>query len=114
MSKILLLLALIALTLCNIHLNIKFRSFLDGESAFSEVTAKQIYNQFYSPYTVKSDARFKIFMSTLIEIRNHNMGKHSWKQGINDYSDMTFEEFNEERLMKPQDCSATNSLQIKE
>jgi len=27
---------------------------------------------------------------------------------------MTFEEFKENRLMAPQDCSATNSLKIKE
>lgn len=114
MSKILLISALVALTLCNIHLNIKYRDFLQGESVFNEFTAKQIYKQFYSPYTVKSDARFKIFLNTLIEIRNHNMGHHSWTQGINDFSDMTFEEFKEERLMKPQDCSATKSFQVKD
>jgi len=95
-------------------LNIKYRNFLNGEGEFDEKLAKTIYAQFHSPYTSKSDFRFKIFAQTLIEVRNHNMGKHSWKQGINDFSDMTFEEFSEERLMKPQDCSATNSFKIKE
>ena len=93
MSKILLLSALVALALCNVHLNIKYRSFLNGEGLFSEVTAKQIYNEFYSPYNAKSSYRFKVFMETLIDIRNHNMGKYSWTKGINDFTDMTFEEF---------------------
>ena len=91
MSKILLLTALIAVTLCNIHLNIKHRSFLNGDGLFTDLIAKQIYSDFHSPYTTKSDHRFKIFRETLIEIRNHNMGHHSWRQGINDFSDMTFE-----------------------
>ena len=73
------------------HLNIKYRDFLNGEGLFDEVLAKKIYSQFQSPYTSKSDYRMKVFMETLLEIRNHNMGKHSWTQGINDYSDMTFE-----------------------
>lgn len=42
------------------------------------------------------------------------MGRFSWTQGVNDFTDMTFEEFTEERLMKPQDCSATNSYKVKE
>jgi len=40
MSKVLLLAALLAVALCNLHLNIKHRSFLNGEGAFSEVKAK--------------------------------------------------------------------------
>ncbi len=115
MSKILLLTALVALTLANIHLNIKYRDFINGEGLFDELTAKKIYNDYHSPYTTKSDYRFKIFCETLISIRNHNMGKHSWTQGINDFTDMTFEEFSEERLMAPQECSATkNSYKVKE
>ena len=42
------------------------------------------------------------------------MGKFSWSQGINDFTDMTFEEFEETRLMAPQQCSATNELKIKD
>ncbi len=40
------------------------------------------------------------------------MGQHSWTQGINDFSDMTFEEFKERSLMTPQNCSATNSFKL--
>ena len=60
---------------------------------FSELTARRIYNEFHSPYTEKSEYRFKIFAENLIEIREHNMEIHSWQQGINDFTDMTFEEF---------------------
>jgi cathepsin H len=35
------------------------------------------------------------------------MGTHTWTQGLNDYSDLTFEEFKAIRVMAPQDCSAT-------
>jgi hypothetical protein len=61
MSKILLLLGLLAVTLCNLHLNIKYRDFLNGEQALDEVLIKKIYSEFYSPYTTKSDYRFKVF-----------------------------------------------------
>lgn len=114
MSKILLISCLVALALCNLHLNIKYRNFINGESLYSEAVAREIYNQYHSPYTTKSEFRFKIFAETLIEIRNHNVGKFSWTQGINDFSDMTFEEFSEQRLMKPQECSATNKFTVNE
>ena len=42
------------------------------------------------------------------------MGKHSWRMGINDFADMTFEEFKEARLMAPQECSATNAFKVKQ
>ena len=113
MSKFLLICTLLVVALSNVHLNIKYRSFLDGESFFSDATAKAIYNEYRSPYNEKSDYRFKIFAMTLLEIRNHNMGKHSWTKGINDFSDMTHEEFEEEYLMAPQKCSATNNLRVK-
>ena len=43
MSKILLIAALLAVVLCNVHLNIKYRSFINGDGVFSEAKAKQIY-----------------------------------------------------------------------
>lgn len=90
MLKILLIAGLLILSQANLHLNVKYRSFLNGEQAFDELIAKEIYGQFRSPYTSKSELRFKFFMDTLIEVRNHNVGKHTWKQGINDFSDMSF------------------------
>ena len=61
MSKILLISLLVVVALCNVHLNIKYRQFLNGEGDFSELRAREIYNQFYSPYTQKSEYRFKVF-----------------------------------------------------
>jgi cathepsin H len=114
MSKILLLACLVAVSLANLQLNIRYRAFVNGENIFSESVAREIYSRFHSPYTTKSELRFKIFAESLLEIRNHNMGRHSWSQGINDFTDMTHEEFAEQRLMKPQECSATNQYQVKE
>ena len=34
--------------------------------------------------------------------------------GINDYSDLTWQEFKAIRLMAPQDCSATHNLKVKQ
>lgn len=112
MSKILLVTLLVILANCNVHLNVKYRSFLHGEGLFNELLAKEMYSQYFSPYTTKSEYRFQIFMQTLISIRNHNIRGDTWTQGINDYSDMTFEEFAAGRLMTPQNCSATNSFRV--
>ena len=73
-----------------------------------------MYSQYHSSYNEKSEYRFNVFADTVMEIRNHNMGKWSWQQGINDYSDMTFQEFKDTRLMLPQNCSATSELKISE
>jgi cathepsin H len=54
-----------------------------------------------------------VFYKTLQEIKEHNAGKHTWTQGINEFSDMTFEEFKAVKLMAPQKCSATSSLKLK-
>ncbi len=112
MLKILLVLGLLSICLANSHLNVKYRSFLNSFGEFKEATAREIYSQFHSLYREKSEFRFKVFAETLKEIRTHNQGKHSWIQGINDFSDMTFEEFKQDRLMAPQNCSATNSFKL--
>lgn len=109
--KILLILGLATLCLSNLHLNVKYRNFLNGVGSFDESAAREIYSQFTSARG-KSEYRFKVFVDTLKEIRAHNQGKHTWTQGINDYSDMTFEEFKADKLMAPQECSATNSFKI--
>lgn len=61
MSKILLISCIVAVALANIHLNIKYRSFVDGVDLYSTAVARQIFNDFHSPYTSKSEIRFKIF-----------------------------------------------------
>jgi hypothetical protein len=91
MLKILLVFGLLSICLANTHLNVKYRTFLNGFGEFNEATAREIYTQFHSLYREKSEFRFKVFAETLKEIRAHNQGKHSWIQGINDFSDMTFD-----------------------
>ena len=84
--------AVIAVCLCNTHLNIKYRDFMEGKGTFDMNLARKMYAE-YKSATEKSTYRFGVFVDTLKEIREHNAGSHSWKQGVNDYSDITFEEF---------------------
>ena len=112
-SKIILAFLVIALASANLHRNVRYRSVLDGPEELTERVAQQIYLEFRSPHYERSDYRFQVFYETLKEIKAHNNGDHSWWQGINDFSDMTFDEFKENRLMAPQNCSATSQLQIK-
>ena len=112
MLKILLVVGLLSLCLANTHLNVKYRDFLNGAGEYNEAQAREIYSQFHSIHREKSEFRFNVFAETLKEIRAHNQGKHTWVQGLNDFSDMTFEEFKQDKLMTPQNCSATNSFTL--
>ena len=89
--KILLIIGLATLCLSNVHLNVKYRSFLNGAGQFDEKIAREMYGVFKSTLKEKSEYRFLVFTETLKEIREHNQGSHSWTQGVNDFSDMTFE-----------------------
>jgi len=54
--------------------------------------------------------RLSIFTSTLRKINTHNSREDvTWQQGLNEYSDLTWEEFSSRFLTVPQDCSATAS-----
>lgn len=112
MKSFVIFVGLIILTLCNLKLNIKYRDVLHGREELTEELAREIYSEFKSVYAEKSESRFEIFRDTLHEIRNHNLKKTSWTQGINDYSDLTFEQFAAIRLMAPQNCSATHHLKV--
>lgn len=43
----------------------------------------------------------RIFQSTLKKIKKHNLKKSSYKQGINQFSDLTWEEFKAGYLNQP-------------
>ena len=47
MSKILLIAAILAVAFCNLHLNIKYRDFVNGEGLFTEAKAREIYSLFH-------------------------------------------------------------------
>lgn len=102
--------ALIYQATSNSHLNVKYRHFLNGREKLTKEVAKQIYDQFQSKYYPKSEYRFNLFSQKLENIIKHNLAGHSWLKGINDFSDMRFEEFKEKKLMAPQNCSATYKL----
>jgi cathepsin H len=110
--KILLVIGFATLCLSNVHLNIKYRSFLNGEGSFDESIAREMYAQFKGSFKEKNEYRYSVFAETIREIREHNKGKHTWTQGVNEFSDMTFEEFKADKLMAPQNCSATNSFKL--
>jgi len=98
---------LIILATANIHLNVKYRDVIHGRAELTEEIARQVYSEFQSVHAHKSESRYEVFRATLQEIRDHNIKKSSWTQGINDYSDLTFQEFSGLKLMAPQECSAT-------
>lgn len=53
--------------------------------------AREIYSEFKAKNYEKSEYRFNIFMKKLENIRAHNSLNKSYRKGINDFSDMTFE-----------------------
>jgi cathepsin H len=112
MKFIVIFVGLLILACCNLHLNVKYRDVLHGRNELTEELARQIYSEFESVHATKSESHYEIFRDTLQEIRDHNMKKLLWTQGINDYSDLTFEQFFNLRLMAPQNCSATYNLRV--
>ena len=52
------------------------------------------------------------FEQSLQRVAAHNAGGHSWRAGINQFSDLSDEEFKNSYLMRPQKCSATNTVGV--
>lgn len=73
-------------------------------SSFTEF--KAAYGKIYE--SVEEEAmRASIFAQTIEEIEAHNAKNMSWKMGVNQFSDLTHDEFQATILMTPQNCSAT-------
>jgi len=90
-AQALLLALFVTVCICNAHINVKYRDFLNGKTQFDLSTAKKIYAEFRSESFETSSYRFGIFVETLKQIREHNSGDHTWTKGVNQYSDMTEE-----------------------
>jgi len=59
-------------------------------------------------YTQEEFARRRaVFYDTLAEINQINSENRGWEAGVNEWSDLTWEEFKGRFLMAPQKCSAT-------
>eukprot|EP00668_Euglena_longa_P028952 GGOE01036288.1.p1 GENE.GGOE01036288.1~~GGOE01036288.1.p1 ORF type:complete len:331 (-),score=106.24 GGOE01036288.1:293-1261(-) len=67
---------------------------------------RQAYGKRYSPQ--EAEHRQQIFMANLADIEAINRRQSSWRAGVNQFADWTWAEFQEQRLMAPQDCSATH------
>ena len=52
------------------------------------------------------------YEQSLQRVAAHNAGGHSWRAGINQFSDLSDEEFRAKVLMRPQKCSATNTVGV--
>jgi len=52
------------------------------------------------------------YEQSLQRVAAHNAGGHSWRAGINQFSDLSDEEFKNSYLMRPQKCSATNTVGV--
>ncbi|KAK4337986.1 hypothetical protein RND71_042473 [Anisodus tanguticus] len=57
--------------------------------------------------------RFQIFLENLKMIRSHNKKGLSYKLGVNEYTDLTWEEFRRDKLGAAQNCSATTKGNLK-
>jgi cathepsin L len=51
----------------------------------------ELYNKTYT--LEEYDLRYDIFRNNLEKIRTHNQGKSSWKMGVNQFTDLTADEF---------------------
>jgi len=67
---------------------------VDYEGQF--VAFVETYNKKYD--TEAFFPRFNIFKAKLDEIAAHNRANHTWQMGINEFSDMTWEEFSQHML----------------
>ncbi|XP_031109821.1 cysteine proteinase 3-like isoform X2 [Ipomoea triloba] len=56
--------------------------------------------------------RFSVFKESLKTIRSHNKRGLSYKLGVNEFADMTWDEFRTQRLGAAQNCSATSKGNI--
>ena len=68
------------------------------------------YNKKYS--SREHFVRRAHFEQSLQRVAAHNAGGHSWRAGINQFSDLSDEEFKSKVLMRPQKCSATNTVGV--
>jgi cathepsin H len=64
--------------------------------------------QYNKAYSAEEFARRRaIFYDTLAEIKQINSENRGWEAGVNEWSDLSWEEFKGKFLMAPQKCSAT-------
>jgi cathepsin H len=81
-------------------------SFSASASAWASWKLEQ--NKVYAS-PAEHEKRQAIFMQTLAEVSAHNAKPGAtWKAGLNEFADLTWDEFKVAKLMTPQNCSATH------
>lgn len=81
-------------------------------AATSHVTFEVFKSQYGKKYSgSEEEQRLANFQASIDTIERHNADPlRTWSMGINQFSDMSDDEFDQKVLMAPQKCSATNGL----
>ena len=74
-------------------------------SSFDDFASK--YGKSYTDDEVA--ARRTNWEQAKVEIAAHNARGSSWTAGLNEFADLSWDEFQHRQLMAPQDCSATHT-----
>jgi hypothetical protein len=69
---------------------------------------KRTHSKAYTTFEEELEA-LKAFEANEMIIRQHNAKNLTWTLGHNAFSDLTWDEFKAEKLMTPQNCSATHT-----
>ena len=58
---------------------------------------KEFVREFGKNYSGNNEyeTRFNVFMANFLEVENHNSRNYTWKKALNEFSDLTGEEFEE-------------------
>lgn len=95
------------------ELNSKYGKHLHGKDILTSLKTNEIYEEYLTVSgKERSEAAFKVFAENLNVIIEHNSTPDkTWSQGLNNYSDMTEQEFIAYyKLDAEQHCSATRSF----
>ena len=99
-----------------LDLSLKYNDYLLQPSMELSASQKDMLYAEYNELYNKSSSIFrkKIFLSSVNTIIKHNRNpENTWKMGLNKYSDMSFEEYEDKFLLKAeQNCSATKGNHV--
>ena len=102
----------------------KYETFISGELELdagpSDSFFENMYHEFLQAFRLNEPKlngylsldvdRKEVFKANMERIRAHNQDtSNTWQMGVSKFSDMTWQEFKDYHLMKPQKCSATNT-----
>jgi len=102
MNKVLILISFVSLLVAisssdvnSENINYVLDKFMDNSPQELYKVWQQLYKKTLNLESDESKFRFAVFQENLRKIKDHNSGNHSYKIGLNQFSDMTQEEFAE-------------------